>query len=185
MENHAGKRLPIEEINPKTVSLPGLIDNQNGSVMIIALMIMAVMIILAVASTDTVITENAIVRNVGIHRENVSLVESALMLGLQEFMLNLDGEEVIEFAAETKVSRLDWFKGFMDELPKVINFSEIATRGTNVGGGNAGEKLETLVKEKMEKNDKLNYSQAFSLVQKEHPDLVTEYQQEMGAAVIK
>jgi len=100
-------------------------------------------------------------------------------LGLQEFMLNLDGEEVIEFAAETKVSRFDWFKGFMEELPKVINFSEIATRDTNVGGGSAGEKLEKLVKEKMEKNDKLNYSQAFSLVQKEHPDLVTEYQGEM------
>jgi len=100
-------------------------------------------------------------------------------LGLQEFMLNLDGEEVIEFAAEKKVSRLDWFKGFMDELPKVINFSEIATRDADVGGGDAAGKLEILTKKKMENNKELSYSKAFSEVQKENPDLVTEYQAEM------
>ena len=103
-------------------------------------------------------------------------------LGLQEFMLNLDGEEVVEFAEDKKVSRLEWFKGFMEELPKVINFKEIATRGTNTGGGNAAEKLEILIRKKIESNKELSYSKAFSEVQKENPDLVTEYQGEMKEA---
>ena len=63
---------------------PGPIANQNGSVMVLALMIMAVMMVIVIASSDTVVTENFIIRNVGIHKENVNLVESALMQGLQD-----------------------------------------------------------------------------------------------------
>ena len=62
------------------------IANQDGSVMVLALMVMAVMMVIAIASSDTVVTENFIIRNVGIHKENVNLVESALMRGLQDFM---------------------------------------------------------------------------------------------------
>ncbi len=65
---------------------PGPIANQNGSVMVLALMIMAIMMVIGITSSDTAVTENFIVRNVGIHKENVNLVESALMLGLQTFM---------------------------------------------------------------------------------------------------
>ena len=65
---------------------PGPIANDNGSVMVLALMIMAVMMVIAITSSDTVVTENFIIRNVGIHKENVNLVESALMQGLQTFM---------------------------------------------------------------------------------------------------
>ena len=100
-------------------------------------------------------------------------------LGLQEFMLALDGEEAVEFAAETKVSRLDWFKDFLAELPKVIDFTEIATRDKDIGSGNAAEKLEKLTRDRMKENKDLTYSAAFSEIQKENPDLVTEYQAEM------
>jgi hypothetical protein len=64
---------------------PGPIANDNGSVMVLALMIMAVMMVIAITSSDTVVTENYIIRNVGIHKENLNLVESALMEGLQMF----------------------------------------------------------------------------------------------------
>jgi len=100
-------------------------------------------------------------------------------LGLQEFMLALDGEEAVEFAEQTKVSRLDWFKGFLAELPKVIDFTEIATRDKDVGDKNPGEQLETLIRKKMADDKDLSYSQAFSAVQKEHPDLAKEYQQNL------
>ena len=113
-------------------------------------------------------------------KEEGKLIPAWEKLGLQEFMLNLDGEEVIEFAAEKKVSRLDWFKDFMDELPKVINFEEIATRDQDVGAGSAAEKLTTLVKEKMSKDKDLSFTQAFNAVQVENPDLAKEYQQELG-----
>ncbi|MGD9307729.1 MAG: hypothetical protein PVG51_01250 [Desulfosarcina sp.] len=64
----------------------GPLGNQDGSVMILALLIMAVMTVLVVTSSDTVVTENYIIRNAGMHKQNVNLVETALMVGLQTFM---------------------------------------------------------------------------------------------------
>ena len=63
-----------------------LIDNQNGSVIVLVLMVLVIMTLIGIASTDSLVTENFIIRNVGIHKQNASLVDSALMLGLQQFM---------------------------------------------------------------------------------------------------
>jgi hypothetical protein len=95
-------------------------------------------------------------------------------------MLSLDGEEVVEFAAETKLSRLDWFKAFLGELPKVIDFKEVASRDKNVDTGNAAQKLDILTREKIKENKELSYSAAFEQVQREHPDLVKEYRAEIN-----
>ena len=62
------------------------LENQNGSVMILALMIMAIMMVLVIASSETLVIENYVIRNAGMHKQNVNLVESALMEGLQRFM---------------------------------------------------------------------------------------------------
>lgn len=93
-----------------------------------------------------------------------------------------DSEDVIEFGeSKEKATRYDRFKGlFETELPKLINFGEIATRDNAVAGGNAAEKLEGLIKKKRETDKELSYSTAFSEVQSENPDLVTEYQQEIA-----
>lgn len=99
-------------------------------------------------------------------------------MGLAEFMQSLDGEEVIEFAEESKTSRLEWFKQFLTELPKTVEFKEVATRDKNLGTGSAGEKLMTFTQAKM-KEASLNYSEALLAVQREHPDLAIEFQQEM------
>lgn len=62
------------------------LDNQNGSVIVIALMVLTIMTAIGIVSSDTIVTENFVIRNVGIHKQNASLVDSALMRGLQEFM---------------------------------------------------------------------------------------------------
>lgn len=100
-------------------------------------------------------------------------------MGLKEFMLKLDAEDVIEFSEESKITSLDWFKCFMEELPKLVEFKEVATRGEDVQTGNAAEKLESLTKKKMAGDKDLDYRAAFSEVQTEHPDLAAEYKQEM------
>ena len=63
-----------------------LLENQKGSVIVLVLMILAIMTVIGIVSSDTLVTENAIIRNVGIHKQNTSLVDSALMIGLQRFM---------------------------------------------------------------------------------------------------
>ena len=80
-------------------------DNQNGSVLVLTLMITAIIAIIAVASSDMVVTENFIMRNVGIHKENVNLVESALMVGLQRFM-QIPDNDPDNFDPNT--SPIDW-----------------------------------------------------------------------------
>jgi hypothetical protein len=52
----------------------------------LVLMILAIMTVIGIVSTDTIVTENSIIRNVGIHKQNTSLVDAALMVGLQQFM---------------------------------------------------------------------------------------------------
>ena len=105
----------ICQTDPKTLSTPAACDsqghrpgpivNQDGSVMVLALMIMSVMMVIVIASSDTVVTENYIIRNVGIHRENVNLVESALMQGLQEFMQIFDNDPD---NFDPDISNTDW-----------------------------------------------------------------------------
>ncbi len=95
--------------------------------------------------------------------------------GLAEFMAALDQEETIEFSSEKKESRLAWFKGFLEGLPKVIEFSETAGRDKNTGGGNATEKLLAMTKKKMAADKTLRFSQALNDVQAENPGLAAEY----------
>ena len=101
-------------------------------------------------------------------------------LGLVEFMVSLDGEEEIQFAEGAKKSRLEWMKSFLGELPKVINFKEIATRDKDAGAKSAAEKLSVLTRKKMDEKKDLTYTVAFSEVQRENPDLAKEYQREIN-----
>jgi Tfp pilus assembly protein PilX len=81
------------------------IDNQNGSVLVLTLMIMVIMAIIGIASTNTVVTENLIIRNIGIHKENVHIVEAALMEGLQTF-IQMDVSNPALF--DPDASNTDW-----------------------------------------------------------------------------
>ncbi|MBW2673861.1 MAG: hypothetical protein JRD89_10680 [Deltaproteobacteria bacterium] len=111
------------------------------------------------------------------------LTPALVKYGVPEIMNSLaSNEDIIEFGeAKEKATMYDRFKAlFETELPKLINFGEIATRDTDVSGsGDAGGKLETLTRKKMEGNDKLSYSEAFNAVQRENPDLANEYAAEI------
>jgi hypothetical protein len=62
------------------------LKNQNGSIMVIALMVLAIMTVISIMSSNTVVTENFIIRNIGIYKQNVNLVDAATQEGLQEMM---------------------------------------------------------------------------------------------------
>ncbi len=93
-------------------------------------------------------------------------------------------EDAIEFGegdGAVKATLYDRLKGlFADELPKLITFSEVATRDKDAGGqGGAGRKLSALTQEKMKANKELTYSAAFAEVQRENIELAREYAAEI------
>ncbi len=98
--------------------------------------------------------------------------------GLREFMKALDGEEALTFAeGADQISRLEWFKGFMAGLPKVVEFGEVATREKDITG-KAGEKLSAIIQKKMNEKQ-ITYGAAFAEAQMENPDLAREYAREL------
>ena len=109
-----------------------------------------------------------------------------LKFGVPDMMLafaSMEGE--IEFGegdGKVKATLYDRFKAFFEtEMPKVIEFKEIATRDKDPGGrGDAGARLSALVAKKQEADRTLTYSAAFAEVQRENPDLAREYLQEIG-----
>ena len=114
------------------------------------------------------------------------LTPALVKYGLPELLSFLsESDDVIEFGEEkTKGTYFDRLKGlFETELPRLANFGEIAKRGDHEAGqGTAADQLDMLTKKKMAENKELSYSAAFSDVQKEHADLVTEYQEEIAQA---
>lgn len=79
------------------------VANENGSIITMVLLILAIMTVIGIMSADTVIKENFILRNAGIYKQNVNLVEAAVMEGLQEVIeidpsdpANFDPEEVAD-----------------------------------------------------------------------------------------
>lgn len=99
--------------------------------------------------------------------------------GIAQFMEALDADSPIEFGdAKAKKTGLEWFTDFLESMPKLVDFSEIASRDKDVKAGNAGAKLEALTTAKMRENQGMTYSAAFAEVQKQNPELVAEYIQE-------
>lgn len=112
------------------------------------------------------------------------MTPSWVKFGIPEFMAAFaEREDVLEFGeAKDKSTIYDRFKAFFEtELPKVVEFREVATRDKDTGGqGQAGSKVEALIRAKMKEKQDLSYGSAFAEVQRENPDLAREYQQELG-----
>ena len=64
----------------------GPVNNQDGSVILFALMALVIMTVIGLISSDTAVKENFILRNQGIYKQNVNMVEAAIMEGLQQLM---------------------------------------------------------------------------------------------------
>jgi hypothetical protein len=89
------KNTPMTKQNPmlrESADAGQILDNQQGSVIVLVLLVLTIMTVLGIVSSDSVVTENFIVRNVGIHQQNVSILDSALMVGLQQFMQISDAD---------------------------------------------------------------------------------------------
>ena len=112
------------------------------------------------------------------------MTPAMVKFGVPEFMSAFaEKDDVIEFGeSKEKATLYDRFKTFVEtEMPKVVEFKEIATRDKDAGGqGGAGEKLASLVQQRMKDNKEITYSAAFSEVQRENPDLAREYAAEFN-----
>lgn len=111
-----------------------------------------------------------------------NLTPALVKFGVPEMLSFMaDSDDVIEFGeAKEKATMYDRLKGLLEtELPKIVEFKEIAGRDTDVHAGDAAGKLEALIIKKRAADKDLSYSAAFSEVQSENPDLATEYQAEM------
>jgi hypothetical protein len=60
--------------------------NQDGSIIIIALMVLVIMTVIGLMSSDTVVVENFIIRNQAIYKQNMNMVDAAMMEAFQRFM---------------------------------------------------------------------------------------------------
>ncbi len=106
------------------------------------------------------------------------LTPSLVKAGFPDILTFLaSSDDVIEFGEEkTKATAFDHIIDlFETQLPKLVNFGEIATRRTDVGGLDAKAQIEAKIKEKMDADKNLLYGVAFKEVQVEHPDLIKEY----------
>ncbi|MCU0599125.1 MAG: pilus assembly PilX N-terminal domain-containing protein [Desulfobacterales bacterium] len=60
--------------------------NENGSIIIVALMVLVIMTVIGLLSADTVQVENFIIRNQAIYKQNMSMADAAMMEAFQRFM---------------------------------------------------------------------------------------------------
>lgn len=96
--------------------------------------------------------------------------------GIVEFAQSLASSEAVEFAEAGKKTPYEWFVGFVEGLPKLIELGEVATREKDPGKtSDAAARLEALIRKKMEGDHQMSYSFAFAEVQRENPDLAAEY----------
>lgn len=106
-----------------------------------------------------------------------------LGMGITSFMEQIATiETTIEFGEDGKKEKqtpLKFMQSFLTHLPKAIEFREVAGNDKDMKTGNAGEKIEALVKEKMKANKEFTYGMAFAEVQKENIDLAQEYAEEL------
>ena len=105
-------------------------------------------------------------------------------IGMTNFLEAISGIETsYEFAEgseKKKQTPVEYAKGFLSSFKKQIEFGEFAGKEKDFkAGGDAAEKLSALTKKKMDENKNLGYSQAFSEVQRENPQLALEYAAEI------
>jgi hypothetical protein len=92
----------------------------------------------------------------------------------------LDEQETMNFAEKNtpKVRNyLEEYKNYLQSMPKVVEFSEIATRTSAPLSSTGNDYVEEKIKSFMEANPKLSYLQAFNKLSIEEPTKVQEHLQ--------
>ncbi|THB79854.1 MAG: hypothetical protein D3926_09975 [Desulfobacteraceae bacterium] len=97
----------------KLFALP--VKNENGSVIVFALLLLAAMTVVGLMSSDRSITENLINRNVAMDLQNVRLSESGLMEGVQWILQSNDPASGFNMADAMLVDPDTTFAGINDD----------------------------------------------------------------------
>lgn len=87
------------------ITIRRCMDNQDGAIMVIALMVLLVITIIGLISSETMITENRIIRNQGIYQQNLNIVDSALMTGMQ-MLMQIPDDDSANFDPDTATGDL-------------------------------------------------------------------------------
>jgi hypothetical protein len=96
-------------------------------------------------------------------------------MGMTNFLESVaEIETPIEFAEgnrKVKQTPFEFMHAFLRELPKSIEFGEVATSEKDPGAGGDAEKRERLIGTYMERNPKATYKDAVLVVSRENPEL--------------
>lgn len=74
--------------NPEQYLPKKPVMNQNGSMILVAMLLLLMMTIIGISASNTSVTESYIIRNVGIYKQNMNLVEAAVLDLCQEVIVN-------------------------------------------------------------------------------------------------
>jgi hypothetical protein len=94
-------------------------------------------------------------------------------------MESLVSAQPLQFSTGATKSALDNFKETLLALPQVVHFSKDAAAGGQAITGSAGEKLDTIAKNKMAADKTLSYAKALDQAQAENRSLAQEYLMEV------
>lgn len=113
--------------------------------------------------------------------EKLGMGVTAFMQAIAESGTTVEFGEADDKGAKPNQTPLEFAQAFLSQLPPAIEFKEVAGAGKDTGKtGNAGDRIEALVREKLKSNKDLTYGAAFSDVQNENPELAAEYADEIA-----
>ncbi len=92
--------IPVEGKTMK--SEHNIIKNADGSVIVVALLVLLLMSIIGLSATGTSVNESFIIRNVGIYRQNLNLVEAAVLEVTQDALF-LVSDPAAELAVDSPI----------------------------------------------------------------------------------
>jgi hypothetical protein len=117
------------------------LEDQGGSVLLIAMMLLFIMSIIGFYASRTAITESFILRNTAIHNQNIGLVESAAMEIAQRALIDLP-EPAAPYLSEISPIRLPYVVSLSDWNDAIAN-GGTSKRDTwyDTGSGGSGRVL--------------------------------------------
>lgn len=85
------------------------VDNQNGSVIVVTLLVLALMTIIGISSSNTVIQELFITRNVGFYKQNIYIGESVINEAIQDLLItSWDSDPDVRMQLLPNQTTLNW-----------------------------------------------------------------------------
>jgi len=126
--SECGKRIR-RFIDPTGKIYPSILNNENGSTIVVALILLALLTLLGVSSTNTCTTELAIVRNEALYKRSFYRAEGAAMEAAQK----MADEAADQLRLET--TALAWLNDSTVDLTDTSNWTGNSAESDNVSDG--------------------------------------------------